>query len=281
MRYIIAIGGNALTSPSALSAVSKEIARLVRDGNEVAVTHGNGPQVGELAMTESRSLSELTAQTEAGIGLEIERTLESHGCRPAVVITRVAVDPHDREFRKPSKPIGRFYRRREAAGLVRKGSVVRKLIHGYRIVVPSPKPLRAFETGTMQDLLALGYVVIAGGGGGVAVNRKSRSYLNAVIDKDYASAMLARELKADRLVILTNVDGAYLDFTGKRRLIRETTQTDLRRYADKGEFEEGSMLPKIEACISFARSPGRVAVIGRLERAGEVFALKNCTVIRG
>ena len=281
MRYIIAIGGNALTNRKSLGSVSREIARLARSGNEIVVTHGNGPQVGELAMAEKKSLAELTAQTEAEIGLEIDDELKRLGCRSVVVISRVVVDPKDPEFRRPSKPIGRFYTRAKAAELERKGNVLRKLIHGYRIVVPSPRPLRFLEIETIRELLSLGYVVISGGGGGVAVSLRGgvTSYLNAVIDKDRASALLAMELRADRLVILTNTEGAYLDFSGSKRLIRRADARAMERYAADGEFEAGSMLPKVEACISFAKGSGKIAVIGRLENAREVFALKECTVI--
>ncbi len=282
MRYIIAIGGNALTDRRSLGSVSREIARLARSGNEIVVTHGNGPQVGELAMAEKKSLAELTAQTEAEIGLEIDDELKRLGCRSVVVISRVVVDPKDPEFRRPSKPIGRFYTRAKAAELERKGNVLRKLIHGYRIVVPSPRPLRFLEIETIRELLSLGYVVISGGGGGVAVSLRGgvTSYLNAVIDKDRASSLLAMELRADRLVILTNTEGAYLDFSGSKRLIRRADARAMERYAADGEFEAGSMLPKVEACVSFAKGSGKIAVIGRLENAREVFALKECTVIR-
>jgi carbamate kinase len=281
MRYIIAIGGNALTDRRSLGSVSREIARLARSGNEIVVTHGNGPQVGELAMAEKKSLAELTAQTEAEIGLEIDDELKRLGCRSVVVISRAVVDPKDPEFRRPSKPIGRFYTRAKAAELERKGNVLRKLIHGYRIVVPSPRPLRFLEIETIRDLLSLGYVVISGGGGGVAVSLRGgvTSYLNAVIDKDRASSLLAMELRADRLVILTNTEGAYLDFSRSKRLIRRADARTMERYAADGEFEAGSMLPKVEACISFAKGSGKIAVIGRLENAREVFALKECTVI--
>ncbi len=282
MRYIIAIGGNALKNRKSLGSVSREIARLARSGNEIVVTHGNGPQVGELAMAEKKSLAELTAQTEAEIGLEIDDELKRLGCRSVVVISRVVVDPKDPEFRRPSKPIGRFYTRAKAAELERKGNVLRKLIHGYRIVVPSPRPLRFLEIETIRELLSLGYVVISGGGGGVAVSLRGgvTSYLNAVIDKDRASSLLAMELRADRLVILTNTEGAYLDFSGSKRLIRRADARAMERYAADGEFEAGSMLPKVEACVSFAKGSGKIAVIGRLENAREVFALKECTVIR-
>ncbi|MCL5419699.1 MAG: carbamate kinase [Candidatus Marsarchaeota archaeon] len=281
----IAIGGNALTSRVALKGLATGIALLSRKGQGIVITHGNGPQVGELALVERKSLSVLTAETAAEIGLEIAASLEDAGVsgkKVAVVITRVIADPSDREFRDPSKPIGRFYSGKEAAGLRRNGRAVRKLLKGYRIVVPSPKPLGVLELDEINALLSDGYIVIAGGGGGSAVSRRGShlSYLDAVLDKDLTSSLLAVQLRADRLVILTDVDGAYLDFGREsERRIGKVDAAAMERYVREGQFERGSMLPKVEACLSFVRKRRKSAAIGSLGAAQEVLELRNCTVV--
>ena len=268
-----------MASRTSLYSVSREIARLSREGNSIVVTHGNGPQVGYLAMRERKSFAELTAQTEAWLGLEIEESIEAKGSKAAVVVTRVEVESHDAGFKHPTKPIGRFYPKEEAEALRKKGHRLVKLIHGYREVVASPRPVRVLGLDAVRELLSVDYVVIAGGGGGIAVSRGSHQYLNAVIDKDLTSSLIARELGADRLIILTNIDGAYIGFTGKekRKLGRVGTR-EMRRYLKAGEFEAGSMMPKVEACLEFVKRK-RIAAIGRLEDARDVFSLRRCTVI--
>ncbi len=263
-----------------------EIGRLHRLGNEVVVTHGNGPQVGELLIEEQKNLAVLTAQTEAETGLQVQESLERHGRirRAAVVLTRVEVDPHDVEFRKPTKPIGKFYKSADAASAVGKGRTVRKLIGGYRIVVPSPMPSGIMELGQISDLLDDGYVVIAGGGGGAAVSSTGRQtkYMDAVIDKDYTSSLLASMLRADILVILTGVDAAYAHF-GKRSQSRisNVTVSEMEKHVKNGEFEEGSMLPKVRACCSFINASGKQAVIGSLKDARNVLKGRSGSVIVG
>jgi len=282
MRYVIAVGGNALTDPGTLKNLSRAVVGLRRRGSEIVITHGNGPQVGELASIESKSLAVLTAQTQAEIGLELENAMAGTALKVATVLTRVFVDPADREFKGPSKPIGPFLGKDAASRLSRKGFAVRKLFHGYRRVVPSPEPRRIMEAGLIRQLLKDGYVVIAAGGGGIAVvPRKGRlSYADAVIDKDRASSLLAAAIGADRLFILTNVDGAFKGYGGRKpELIRRATVREMRRLISSGEFEKGSMLPKVEACIKFITKTGRPAAIGNLRNAAEVLVLRKATVI--
>ena len=163
MRYVIGIGGNALTEYTVMRRVAADIAAIAGRA-EIAVTHGNGPQVGELAMIEKKNLSILTAQTQAEIGIEVEKSLEAAMKRrghagAAVVLTRVVVDKNDKEFGDPSKPVGRFCTGQEAAALGKKGFVMKKLMNGYRRVVPSPKPLDIMESDQIHDLLSKRYIV--------------------------------------------------------------------------------------------------------------------------
>lgn len=286
MLYVVAIGGNALTDSRLLSQLSRAVAKLRGRKHRVLLTHGNGPQVGELAAVEKEKLSFITAQTQAVIGMEMQESIEEasrHRVKVAAVLTKVLVSEHDPAFSHPTKPIGRFLSKREAVALKRRGMSVRLLEHGYRRVVPSPKPQKVFEIELIKKLLNSGYVVIAGGGGGIAVaERKSRLlYEEAVIDKDLTSSLLAKELKADRLVVLTNVKGVFLNFMKRNeRMIPKASVKQMLAYAKKGEFEEGSMLPKIVACTEFSKAMHEQSVIGSLEHAEDVLLRqRGCTLI--
>ncbi len=286
MRAVIAIGGNAIDS-MALTKVSSLIAAMHRRGDELIITHGNGVQIGELASVEDKHLGILTAQTEAEIGLALMGSLSAYlgaknlGSSAAVVLTRVLVDEKDPEFKRPTKPIGKFYGRAASLRLERRGYIMKHLIHGYRRVVPSPRPLDIIDIEPMCILLKKGYIVIAAGGGGVPVvpRRKGISYPDAVIDKDFASALLAKRIGAHALFILTNVDGAYLNFGTKRqRLLRRVSAADLRSYVREGHFEEGSMLPKISAAIDFVESTKGIASIGSLSNPSAAIALRSTVI---
>ncbi len=284
LRYLLAIGGNALGKESVLRGIAAEIRKLVGNGDEVVVTHGNGPQVGELALHERKSLAELTAQTQAEIGITIEDWMQSSLDRKhkvATAFTRVLVDRKDPAFRNPSKPIGGFYGRREAAKLQRHGMKMKKLIGGYRRVVASPAPKEILDIDEIRTLLGKGYIVIAGGGGGVAVARKGKhlQYMDAVLDKDSTSALLARQLNADRLLFFTNTGGAYINY-GKRgqKRIGRIKRAAMQKLLRQGTFEQGSMAPKVAACIAFAKGR-KIAAIGRLSRPGELISMRNVTVV--
>ena len=290
MKYVIALGGNALGEQSAIDKVAKEVVKAYLKGSKIVLTHGNGPQVGELAEEQHRNLAVLTAETQAWIGSVIKEELERELSKSKgadndivdVVITEAVVDRGDKAFSDPTKPIGRFYTAREAAIGRKQGLVIKKLIGGYRRVVPSPTPKRIAQIDIIQRLLKEGRIVIACGGGGMAVshNAGKLEYVDAVIDKDRASALLAKEIGADKLFILTNVDGAYLNYRKKgEELIRKITAAELKKYLKKGQFEEGSMKPKVESCIDFVESTKKSAGIGNLGNPREVLLLKKLTLI--
>ncbi len=283
MLYVLSIGGNALDEKMRSFRYALKAIRALAEKGKVIITHGNGPQVGELAEVEHLSLSLLTAQTEAEIGYAIKKEIKnSLGLDSEVLLTDVLVDKNDKAFSKPTKPIGRYYTARELPELKKRGLRFDKFEKGYRRIVPSPKPVRILNLGTIKRLLDAG-IVIAGGGGGIPIEktRKGIEFVEAVIDKDYTTALIAKEMNADAMFILTNVDGAYLNYERKgQRLLKNTSPIELKKYLAMGEFGEGSMKPKIEAGIEFVEKSKKVAAIGNLRKASEAIMLKGCTVIR-
>lgn len=286
MRIVIALGGNALLRRGEpLSADNQrenvrtacmQIARIAA-GNELVVAHGNGPQVGLLALqgaaykeVPAYPLDVLGAETEGMIGYMIEQELGNllpFEVPLATLLTQVEVDPEDPAFKQPSKPIGPVYSRDEAERLAEeKGWVIAADGDRFRRVVPSPRPKRIFEIRPISWLLEKGSVVICAGGGGIPTVYEQSGRLQgveAVIDKDLCSALLAEQLKADLLVIATDVDGAYLDWgTPQQRRIAEAHPDRLECLG----FAAGSMGPKAQAACEFARNTGNVAVIGSLEQ---------------
>ncbi len=290
MRYVIALGGNALVEPKSADKVACEIVRQHALGNQIIITHGNGPQVGELAATQKRGLAVLTAETQAWIGTVLKEKLNSallhRGMSPEgvveIVLTDVIVKADDLDFKYPTKPIGPFMSVAEAASARRKGLCIRKLIGGYRRVVPSPEPLEIMQMDAIKYLLGRHRIVIACGGGGIPVARsgKGLKYTDAVIDKDSASSILASAIRADMLFILTNVDGAYMNYTKRNReLISKSTAKALKASMTQGHFEAGSMMPKVKACIDFAESTGKCAGIGSLSHPRDVLSMKRLTLV--
>ena len=284
MRIVVALGGNALLRRGEpLSAENQrenvrtacaQIARIAL-GNELVVAHGNGPQVGLLALqgaaytdVPSYPLDVLGAETEGMIGYIIEQELGN--LLPvevpfATLLTQVEVDANDPAFAQPSKPIGPVYSREEAERLAaQKGWSIAADGDRFRRVVASPRPKRIFEIRPIRWLLEKGAVVICAGGGGIPTvydQERKLHGIEAVIDKDLCSALLAEQLEADLLVIATDVDGAYLDWgTAQQRRIAEAHPDQLEGLG----FAAGSMGPKIQAACEFARNTGRTAVIGSL-----------------
>lgn len=290
MKYVIALGGNALGDRSSLRKVAAEVVKQYLKGNRIVLTHGNGPQVGELAQEQHRNLAVLTAETQAWIGTEIKNSINIALSKAKkdpediveVVITEAEVDRNSKEFDNPTKPIGPFYTAKEAAQGKRHGLVMKKLIGGYRRVVPSPIPKKIIQMEMIKKLLKQGKIVIACGGGGMPVSytKGKQEYVDAVIDKDRASALLAKEINADKFFILTNVDGVYLNYKKKnQKFLKKVSAKKLKQYLKDGQFEEGSMKPKVESCIDVVESTKRSAGIGSMSNPNHVFSLKKLTVI--
>ena len=296
-RIVIALGGNALGNnlPEQMIAVkntAKAIVDLIQEGHEVVVAHGNGPQVGMIqnAMTElTRSnpekyipcpLSVCVAMSQGYIGYDLQNALREEmldrGMTKGVttVLTQVEVDPADPAFLNPTTPIGAFMTKEEADALVaeRGYTVVEDAGRGYRRVVASPRPQNIVELDTIRSLVEADHVVIACGGGGIPVFKTEGHHLKgaaAVIDKDFASCVLAQQLNADTLIILTAVEKVAIHF-GKPNVqwLDDLTPAQAQEYIEAGEFAPGSMLPKVQAAVQFAESkPGRTALITLLEKA--------------
>ncbi len=308
-KIVIALGGNALGKnlPEQMKAVkitAKAIVDLIEQGHEVVIAHGNGPQVGMIqeAMTELvRSdpekyihcpLSVCVAMSQGYIGYDLQNALREEMLDRgidkgvATVLTQVEVDPDDPAFRHPTKPIGAFMTKEEADALVRdrEYDVVEDAGRGYRRVVASPKPVSIVEIGTIESLIETDHIVVACGGGGIPVFRTNGHHLKgaaAVIDKDFAAAKLAEQLNADVLIILTAVEKVAVHF-GKpdQTELSELTPADAEKYIADGEFAPGSMLPKVEAALEFAKSgEGRVSLITLLEKAKDGIAGKTGTLV--
>lgn len=299
MRIVIALGGNALlrrgqpltadNQRANIRVAAERLAGICVD-NEVVITHGNGPQVGLLALQSASyvevpayPLDILGAQTEAMIGYVIEQELGNLLDRDhqlATLLTMVEVDPHDPAFSAPTKPIGPVYGREQAEVLAADGGwSIAPDGDGYRRVVPSPKPRRIFGIRPIRTLVESGTTVICAGGGGIPTMFRGDDLhgVEAVVDKDATAAMLAEQLEADLLVIATDVDGVYLDWNKptQRRLDRATPS----ELMDHG-FASGSMGPKVEAVSAFARRTGRTAVIGSLEELDAMVAGTAGTRVR-
>ena len=297
-RIVIALGGNALGNnlPEQMEAVkitAKAIVDLIEEGHEVVVAHGNGPQVGMIknSMDKSIPMSVCVAMSQAYIGYDLQNALReemlNRGLNKAVttVLTQVEVDPADPAFLKPTKPIGSFMTKEEAEALEAKGfKCVEDAGRGYRQVVASPRPQSIVELETIKTLVDAGSVVIACGGGGIPVVKTEGHHLKgaaAVIDKDFASCVLAQQLDADCLIILTAVEKVAIHF-GKPDVewLADLTPAKAQEYIEAGEFAPGSMLPKVQAAVMFAESKeGRTALITLLEKAKDGVAGKTGTAI--
>ena len=306
---VVAFGGNALLRPEDRGTQEEQIARakqaarwladIVRQGFKVIVVHGNGPQVGNILVQAEeastkippQSLDVCVAQTEGSIGFMLQQAirnrLESVGSpgEVATVLTEVEVDPNDPAFKRPTKPIGPFFTRYRAEALERDlGWTMREDSgRGWRHVVPSPRPLRVLNINTISRMVESAAVVVAAGGGGIPVVRGRDGQwrgIEAVIDKDFASALLAHELKAERFIVLTGVAKVALDF-GKptQRDVARMTAAEAAKHLADGQFPPGSMGPKIEAAIDFVRRSGREVLITDIEHLRDALEGREGTVI--
>ena len=302
-KYVVSLGGNALgNNPSeqkqALIKVAEAITGLIMDNNEVAIVHGNGPQVGMINLafetskeTPNMPFPECGAMSEGYIGYHIQNALynsfKENNINKSVstIITQVLVDPCDPLFLFPSKPIGSFYSKEEAEKISKeKGYVMKEdAVRGYRRVVPSPLPIDIIEKESIKSLLDSGQVVICAGGGGIPVIQKDNKLegVAAVIDKDYASAKLAELIDADYLIILTAVNNVSLNYKQENEIVlKDVKKGDMAKYLEEGHFAKGSMYPKVQAVLNFLKNNNKTAVIASLDNAKEAFKLKAGTIIR-
>ena len=308
-KIVIALGGNALGTSSEeqlklLENVSKIIAELVKDGNKIVLTHGNGPQVGQifLAMdysangdvkTPSMPFAECGSMSQGYIGYQLQQCLQDEFERQkikkncATIITQVLVDPKDTAFKNPTKPIGKFYTKEESLLIAKEKGYhfVEDAGRGYRRVVPSPKPIDILEKNVIKLLVDNGIIVIAVGGGGIPVIKTNKIELlqgvDAVIDKDNSAALLAKEIDADILLILTAVDKVCINYNRENQQeLDKLSVEEALKHISEDQFAKGSMLPKVKACIEFVKdNPKKKAIIGSLEKAKDAIKGKSGTLI--
>lgn len=307
-RIVIALGGNALGNTpmeqmEAVRMTAESIVDLIKEGYEIAIAHGNGPQVGMINLafeaavntevnTPAMPFPECGAMSQGYIGYHLQNAILNEMKARGVVqdvatlVTQVLVDNADPAFSDPTKPVGRFYSKEEADELTAARGYIMKedAGRGYRRVVASPKPVQILGIQAISSMLDSGHVVIAGGGGGIPVIENEVGALvgvAAVIDKDFTSELLAESLNADTFMILTAVEQVAIHF-GKpdEEWLSNLTVAEAKAYMDNGEFAKGSMLPKVEAAVKYAQSsPGRRALITSLEKAKEALAGKTGTWI--
>lgn len=306
-RIVLALGGNALGSDlaeqmQAVHSTAEAIVDLVAEGHELVITHGNGPQVGMIhqafeaaANTAAHSphlpMSVCVALSQGYIGYDLQNALReallNRGIDKQVVslITQVRVDDCDPAFASPDKPIGLFYTEAEAEKLRARGVLLKEDAgRGWRRVVASPKPQEIIEADAVKTLLRAGQIAITAGGGGIPVIARQHHLkgVNAVVDKDWASAVLARNIDADMLIILTAVEKVAVNFNRPdQRWLDTLTPEEARAWIAEDQFAPGSMLPKVEAALSFAESkPGRQTLITLLAKAKEGIAGETGTIIQ-
>ena len=308
-RIVVALGGNAIvtktgTADSQMRSIKetmKKLVQFIKDGDELVITHGNGPQVGNLLLQQingssvdnpAMPLDTSVAMTQGSIGYWMQKSLDEVLKEKklkkdvATVVTQIEVKEDDPAFKDPSKPIGPFYSKHEAtvqhtmhSGCIFKEDAGR----GYRRVVPSPKPQKIIEAPVIESLLVNGTVPIAAGGGGVPVICKENGDLQgveAVIDKDFSAAKLAENINADELIILTAVDNVFVNYNQpSQKALTNVTINELKQYIDEGQFAAGSMLPKVRAVIDFVENTGKKAVITSLKNVDKLIAGGTGTVI--
>ena len=304
-KIVIALGGNALGNTPVeqlhlVEGTASSIVDMIEQGNDVIIAHGNGPQVGMInlgmstaaeagAIKAAMPFPECGAMSQGYIGYHLQNSIRNEMKKRgiektvATVVTQVLVDENDPAFQNPTKPIGAFYSKEQAERIhAEKGyTMVEDAGRGYRQVVPSPKPVDVIEKEAVESLISAGCVVITVGGGGIPVIEKDGKLIGtpAVIDKDFASAKLAELIDADMLIILTAVDRVAINF-GKpnQKELDHMTVAEAEQYIKEGHFAPGSMLPKVMAAISFAKS-GHKTIIASLENAKDAIEGKSGTSV--
>lgn len=307
-KIVVALGGNAILSSdasaeaqqSALEKTAEYLVQFIENGDDLIISYGNGPQVGNLMLQQHAGASEknpampldtCVAMTQGSIGYWMQNALDKaflkHGLDKVAVslITQVVVDKDDPAFKKPTKPIGPFLTKEEAEKeMAETGAIfLEDAGRGYRKVVPSPRPLSIKEHQIIKQLVDSGVVTISAGGGGVSVveNGLDLSGVETVIDKDFASEKLAELISADLLVILTGVENVYINYNQpNQKKLERVTVSELEKYIDEKQFAAGSMLPKIEAATAFVKErPNAKAIITSLENIGAMLEHGAGTVI--
>ncbi len=309
MRILVALGGNAITGPNdsiipsdqvaAVESAAQQIAKLVADGHEVIVSHGNGPQVGatlkrnEIASSQvaPEPLDWCVADTQGALGYILLNALnDALGARglavaPAAIVTRAVVDKRSAAFRNPTKPIGSYVDQATAVELTQQGQTFVEIEPGrWRRVVPSPEPLEILDASAVDAMLQAGLLVIAGGGGGVPVAYRADGSLEgveAVIDKDLSSELLAAQVNADVFLIATNVDNVWKNWGREdAEPLGKTDLDTLRSLAADGHFAAGSMGPKVQAIVKFVEAGGPLGIITALGKIEEALEGSAGTVLR-
>jgi carbamate kinase len=306
-RAVIALGGNALVKEGQKGTIyeqfsntrksTKSIVQMIKNGWDVVITHGNGPQVGAILLqnkeakniTPSMPLGICVAESEGLIGYMIQQCLSNTLKREHIdksviaLITQVIVDEDDPSLSHPTKPIGPYYTEDEAKQMEKDGIKMIKQPRGWRMVVPSPDPQRIVESHIIRQMLDDGIIVIASGGGGMPVVEKEGwglTGLEAVVDKDLASERLAEAIDADLLLILTEVEKVFLNFgTPDQKALDKVTLNELKKYYKEGQFPEGSMAPKILSAIRFLEAGGRKVIISHIDKGWEAVQEKTGTHI--
>ena len=304
-KLLIALGGNALgkTPKEQLELVKQTattIVDLIEQGHEIVLTHGNGPQVGmiNLAFDKTKQennfdmpFAECNAMSEGYIGYHLQQSITNELRKRKInkncvtVITEVLVNKNDQAFENPTKPIGLYYTKEEKEQIEKESPYILKeeKNKGYRRVVPSPKPIDIIEINSIKDLIEKQNIVIALGGGGIPVIEENDTLkgIDAVIDKDLSSSLLAEKLGVDKLVILTNVEKVYLNYNTDQEIKLDILEKEkIKEYIKSQQFAPGTMLPKIQACLNFIENTNKEAIITSLLSAKEALEGKTGTLIK-
>ncbi|MFT9098811.1 carbamate kinase [Liquorilactobacillus sp.] len=307
-KIVVALGGNAILArePSAqaqrkaVKAAIKELVNFIKNGDQLIITHGNGPQVGNLLLQQMAAdskenpempLDTCGAMTQGSIGYWLQNAMKEelldNGINKDVisVITQTNVDENDPAFLNPSKPIGPFYKENEVTAVMVQHpnwKLVEDAGRGYRRVVPSPKPLEINEYHAIRKIVDAGIIPIVSGGGGIPVIRKGNQLIGteAVIDKDFSASKIAQLIGADKLIILTSVGGVFYNYgKANQQELKEVSVDEIQMHIDADEFAKGSMMPKVEAAVDFVRKTGNPSVIGALEDVQDIIKGTGGTTI--
>ncbi|PWF99843.1 carbamate kinase [Levilactobacillus bambusae] len=307
-KIVVALGGNAILSDDAsaeaqqkaVKNTAKELVKFVENGDELIITHGNGPQVGNLLLQQLAAASDknpampldtCVAMTQGSIGYWFQNALQEQlldkGIKKNVmtVITQTVVDENDPAFKAPTKPIGPFYTKEEADAMQKQypdWQFMEDAGRGYRRVVPSPRPTEINEYEAILKTIEAGIIPIVSGGGGIPVVKKGNQLVGkeAVIDKDFSASKIAQLINADKLIILTSVGGVFYNF-GKpnQEEVTNVAVDEVQQHIDRDEFAKGSMMPKVKAAVDFVKNTGHPAVIGALEDVKGIISGDEGTVI--